>query len=630
MFHLAWPCLSQLNSEYQKLLLTYPDESLIILDISEKVTIDYLENKFKVSTTNSTECMYMNSKAGIYSETSVEHSVLEKITKLSASSYIPSAGGYKEIKVKDFKINDKISNTVFYDGYKSTSFLLPSLQAGAKSLVTYTKEMTEPRLLGSYFFQNYVPALKTTFSVTVPASIEINWKLFNITDSAYQFTKTISKNRTTYTWQATNIKKYKTEENAPSFKCTLPHINIWIKSYTLNDEIIPLLSNENGLYRWYYDLTKNVNKEESPELKKVVDSLTVGLKDELEKVKRVYYWVQDNIKYIAVEDGMGGFIPRSGKTVFDRRFGDCKDMASIITKMLYYANIKSYLTWIGTRSIPYKYAENPTPLVDNHMIATYKNGNDYYFLDATGRGTPYNMPTSFIQGKEALLGIDSLRYEIVVVPIVPATKNQFSDSVQIILEKNNIIGKSINKNAGYFNYTLSSKLAGNKRDVKTILKDYLNKSNNKFVIDSAIVSGIFDREKPVIVEYYFNIENYAQKNQDELYINLHLDKDYINTTIEPDRTLNFEREYTSTFSYYVHFPIPKGYTVEYLPPARNGHYGKNNFNISYETSSQSVVLKKSIQINELTMTKESFKPWNEMIKELKKAYSEVLILKKIK
>ena len=51
----------------------------------------------------------------------------------------------------------------------------------------------------------------------------------------------------------------------------------------------------------------------------VVDSLTKGTNDELEKVKRIYYWVQDHISYVAIENGYRGFIPHKPQEIFTKR-----------------------------------------------------------------------------------------------------------------------------------------------------------------------------------------------------------------------------------------------------------------------------------------------------------------------
>ena len=627
---LASSAVAQSNSDYKKLLLQFPDDHAIILKKADKISIDVKDNKLKVSSSYLTECMYLDTKAGFYSEESLEFSKLEKITNIEAGTFVPTSGSYKEIKVKKFDTNDKISNTVFYDGGKSISFMYPSLQPGSKSYLSYTKEFEEPRLLGPHFFQSHLPMLESEYSVTVPEYMQLGWKLFNIADTSYQFTKTTAKGKTTYTWKVKNVKKYKLESRAQDPRYTLPHIVLWIQSYKLNNVVYPFLDNPTSLYSWYYTLTKDANKEDSPEMKRIVDSITAGVTDDLEKVKIIYYWVQDNIKYIAFEDGMGGFIPRSGKSVCEKRYGDCKDMASIITKMLSYAGVPAYLTWIGTRSIPYRYEEVPTPLVDNHMIAAYKHNGNYYFLDGTGKGTPYNTPTAFIQGKQALLGIDSNKFEIVEVPVMPSGKNQYKDSVEIFVENTKIIGKGHNSNSGYYNTTLSYKLEEDKRDRKQILKDYFNKSSNKFLIDSVKVKNIFGREKPVEIDYTFNIDSYVQQNGDESYINMHLDKDYANDLIDADRKQNIEREHTSTLSYITKLNIPKGYAIEYVPTNSKFDQGAYHFSIAYAVSGKNITLTKKISIDELVTEKKDFDTWNKMIKELKKAYSEVVIIKKVK
>ncbi len=69
---------------------------------------------------------------------------------------------------------------------------------------------------------------------------------------------------------------------------------------------------------------------------------------------------------------MRGLIPHPASYVCEKRYGDCKDMANLIVSMLHMAGVNNaYHTWIGTRDLPFKYTEFPTPIVDNHMIATY-------------------------------------------------------------------------------------------------------------------------------------------------------------------------------------------------------------------------------------------------------------------
>src|SRR6185295_13248471 len=156
---------------------------------------------------------------------------------------------------------------------------------------------------------------------------------------------------------------------------------------------------------------------------------------------------------------MRGQIPHTGSYAFEKRYGDCKDMANLVVTMLRMAGISSYRTWIGTRDLPYRYTQWPTPLVDNHMIATYVGPDHrYYFLDATGSHTPFGFPSSMIQGKEALIGKDKDTYEIKEVPEVSMKINFSKDSVELELDKGNITGKGKKSFEGYLKVSASYEL----------------------------------------------------------------------------------------------------------------------------------------------------------------------------
>ena len=103
-------------------------------------------------------------------------------------------------------------------------------------------------------------------------------------------------------------------------------------------------------------------------------------------IKKIKIKTNENIKYIAFEYALGGFIPREANEVFQKKYGDCKDNSSILFKMLEIAGLQGNLTWIGTRKIPYTYEEVPTRAVDNHMILSYENKNNTYLLPLAGLG----------------------------------------------------------------------------------------------------------------------------------------------------------------------------------------------------------------------------------------------------
>ena len=459
--------------------------------------------------------------------------------------------------------------------------------------------------------------------------MEIGYKIFNGDSIDIKFKKTASSKGTTYKWMATELAGIPHEPNSLDFRYYAAHILIYIKGYTVNGTRIKVLSSVDDLHSWYYNLVENVNKTDNSELKQFVDSLVKDCNSDIEKVKRVYYWVQDNIRYIAVEEGLGGFIPRDAYKVFLNRYGDCKDMSSIITKMLEMAGVQSYLTWIGTRDIPYSYYDVCTPSVDNHMLASFKANGKFYFLDATGGYLPLGLPSSFIQGKEALINLGEKNYKITAVDEIAAEKNMFVDTINIELNEDKITGNGVAYYSGY-NDVFVNKLLQEKtiKEQTDILNKYYTKGNNKYYINNLSVENLGNRDKDAIVHYNFEIEDYAKKIGDKIFINMNLDKNFQYNKIREDRKLDISQDYKNITEYYITFKVPEGYEIEYLPV--NSSYSNLLFGytIGYSVHDNSITLNHTIKINHLLLKKDMFDKWNEMISKLQSAYSEVVLLKK--
>ncbi|HYG39516.1 MAG TPA: DUF3857 domain-containing protein [Cytophagales bacterium] len=627
---LAFNSFGQINAEYKILKKKYPTEGAVYLKNFQELNIDIVDKALKISTHSIQERMLLDNRAGLFSEYSIDYNDFSKITDIQASTFLPVKSNYKVLKVKDFKTTEGLSKNVFYDGSKNISFLFPSLIEGARTNLHFLQDISHPQIIPAFYFDQHIPVIQSIYSIVTDPDVELGWKIFNVPDSVITFTKIAKKNKVVYTWQVNNLKAYRNEENAPNYLYSLGHMVAWVKSYNIDGKNYPLLKTSKDLYNWYYTISKNSNKEHSPELKTLVDSLTQDCKDEAEKVKKIYYWVQDHIKYIAIEDGMGGFVPRSAKTVFDRRYGDCKDMASIITKMLTYADIPSHLTWIGSRHIPYRYEDIPTPHVDNHMIATYVKDSSYYFLDATASFLPFGFSNGFIQGKQAMIGMDSTHLEIKEVPVIPMDQNQVLDSVFIEIKDNKILGKASAYYSGYNKIYLTERLRDHRYEKEKLLKAVLTKGNNKFLLDSFDLIHLNDRDKALRIDYKFNVEDYFKSSTDEIYVNLNLNKDFFIEEIKNNRNFDVEKDFKEIKTSIIKLKIPEGYKVSFLPSPAKFLDERFGFETNHRQENGHLILEQKIYYNFLIMKKKEFEQWNSFIRTLRKTYSELIVLEKIK
>lgn len=613
-------------TEYKK---TYPDYNELIINNLQSYNISIENKKLKITQDNHFESMILSQNGIQNNKESFSYSNLVKLNSYDAYALFNDNGKEKKVKVSQSNEKPSKNGSVFFDDVMVRELTFNNLETGSKKIYNYQTEFIDPYLLHKFIFGDDLPIENSTLEITTEKNIEIGFKIFNDPNNNIVFSKSEKKGKWIYKWTLTDIKPLKYENNAPGYLYIVPHINFYIKNYVVDNQTNNVLGNIDNLYAYYKGFIKDLNKEEDSLLKNLTVEITKNKKTDEEKIKAIFYWVKENIKYIAFENGYEGFIPREASLVFQRKFGDCKDMGSIISCMAKYAQIKDVtIAWIGTRSLPYSYNELPTPAVDNHMIAVFKKDDNYIFLDATDNETNYGIPTAFIQGKEALL-YENEKYKIVKVPIVPAEKNKISDDVNLTLKDNKLLGTGKLKLEGYNRSHTLMKIGDtyNKTRFESI-KNLVLKGNNKFNLIEYNEENRNDKDKPYIINYNFDLDNYIIKLDSDVYINLFLDKFFENFLIEKNRISNFDFEYLTQYSKNYNLEIPKNYTIKQIPKnfSLNNDYIKANF--IYEFKDGNLNLNINLIQKKLTLEKSDFELWNTSIKELKTNYNQVLILSK--
>lgn len=615
---------------YNQLRKEYANENAVFVSRKENAEIKIEKDQLVVYSKVYEELLLLTDKTSEYIDRNVYWSSFSDIQDLDARSEIPDGNGFKTIKVKNFSKTNEISEGTFYDDSRSYQFVFPGLTNGARTILSYTEKLKDPHLFGRFYFVSFAPAKEVEYSVTFPNTVKIHYKLFNVKDSALEFTTKTSGKNTTYTWRMHDVKKVKGEDGAPNYTYFIPGIVVLIDQYTVNGNTIKVLSDTNDFYNWDYSFIKNVNKTVEPAVKEVVDSLTAGVTDSLEKVRRIFYWVQSQVTYIAYEDSLGGFIPREAALVCSRRFGDCKDMASTLVEMINAAGLKAYSTWIGTRDIPYTFQDVPSPTSTNHMICTYVQDGRYYFLDATGRDSPFDFPTSMIQGKQALIGMGEGKYKIVRVPVLDTNRNVYKDSVHLQVMDNNIIkGTGKITMSGYDKILLGYRLQNvDKSNEHKYVSQLTQKGNNKYNLVDFSYENLTDHEKDLGVNYSFTLGDYIKQNGNELYLNMQLEKVYMNDLIDADREAPKEMEFKTIDKGINTLDIPKGYKVSYLPQGTSYNGPLGGFKINYSVKGNTIINESYVYINTLMIYPKDFGEWNKMIKALSRAYNESVTLEK--
>ncbi len=599
---------------------------------SSTVTID-LEKGLPVVRTNRRDEFIVLNQNGVTAlfQDEIQFSSFETVEKLEAYSLIPNGKEGKKVKVTEFMTKKAESEgSVFHDDTQMTSFSYPSLCEGAVRVLDYTEKTTENRFPFGFTFDSSIPIDLSTFVIDCDSNIHLKFELYNDKKKEVKYLEKIEKGRRIMTWSLVNPAILKSEDRAPSSRYYSIHLMGQITDYNSKVGKVSLVGNAKDLHTWYQNHIKNVLSEvPSDQMKSVTDSIVKGKNTELEKVKAIYYWVQGNIKYIAFEEGMNGFVPRQPSSILKKRYGDCKDMASLIYSMLKYANVPAYLTWIGTRDLPYKYSEFPSSICDNHMITTYLDGGKPLFLDATCSFLPLGLPSYGIIGKEAFVNISPTEYRILNVPTMQPKDSYWIDSSFIRFEGKKIIGKNRGVAAGFYNVFIND-LYNNcaKSKMNELVQSLNEKGNNSFKVTNAQAKNVGNRDTTLNISYDFEINNYVTSYENEVYVNMILEKDISFGELKSTRFAPLYLDNLSNNNYVVVLDVPSDYTVKSVPKETSYSSEFVDFNVSYKQVASKITMTLKLDLKFLLLQPESFSIWNEYVKIMKSSIVETVVLQK--
>ncbi len=606
----------------------YPDADMVYLNRIERINIELKDGKPLIESSHQQDRLFMNDRASVWADDRVNYSeAFQTIKDLKAISYIPSKSGLTANEITNIK-TEKPSpgGGIFFDDSFVKKFTYTGATQGGVGALSYKEISTNPFMMSGFLFGSFVPTLNAEFSVTFPHSVKVSYKSYGDTKNVL-FSQTTSNGKTTYSWKMTNAKELPIENESLSLRYSAPQVYLFIENYTANGQTTEVLGSVPKLFNYYKELVKNLNQKPDLELKNLTDSLTKN-KDELGKIRAIYYWVQDHIKYVAFEEGLGGFVPRQAADVCRKRYGDCKDMASLLTSMLQNAGLDAKLVWIGTRDIPFKYAENPSMSVDNHMIAALKYKGEWQFLDATDDRIDFGLPTTHIQGKEAMVMLGE-NYEIVTVPVVAATQNTKRDSIVLAWSGRTLMGKGVceyeGQSKGYIK-TVTQYLSEPKR--VEYFQSLLGRGSNKCNVEKNNIVGYEKRDVPLRFEYEFKVPDYVQQVGNEVFINPNLVKTWAEKRIEASRKTDIKYDYKWSENNVIVLPIPADYTVTNLPPNASFSNSEFSFEIKYEQKNDQIVIHNRLILNTILLKKPIFGEWNKMIATLTDSYNDVISLKK--
>lgn len=506
----------------------------------------------------------------------------------------------ENVKVKYADIKDYYINNIFYSDLKVKQFKC-SLPLPENYLLSYSYDIiyNDLKFLNTIFIQNENEAV-VDFEVSIKKNdaVKVSIEEFNFSEHIERIEDEVA-----VRYRAKKLSRFSSGPASVGGSYYLPHLILSVRSIKIANQEKTILNSTNDLYTWYHSLINELSPQQEY-LQKLNESILGPNLGNEEKIERIFKWVQENIQYVAFEDGIAGFKPEESHEVAQSKYGDCKGIAHLLVSMLREEGFDSHHAWIGTRAKKYSY-QTPSLVVDNHMICALNYDNKMYFLDGTSKTALWQKAPSHLMGKEVMIETQET-YKIDTIPVTAS--NESLISIRGIAESNTqkIIWKG--SLSGYFaqEYLSIVKYApAKKKDfslyyfMSNYLEDMLIENFKAQVFEDSTITFSMESELSVIqnetITIFPFIDFMTETKLEEMgapsYINFpyEIDVKLELRGINQSKDINFEKTFGNE---------------------------KYSAKISSINNQNRQVINQNLSINILNTSTEKQKDWNEFIKQV--------------
>jgi hypothetical protein len=359
----------------------------------------------------------------------------------------------------------------------------------------------------------------------------------------------------------------------------------------------------------------------SEPIKQQVNGLVVGKATLLQKMQAIAGFVQHDIRYVAIELGIGGWQPHAAPDVFSHRYGDCKDKATLMRTMLREIGVDSYQVVINTERGAVT-SEAPAHNGFNHMILAVKLPDEVkdpsliavmqhpklgriLFFDPTSELTPFGQIRGHLQANYGLL-VTADGGELVELPQQPSAMNSIQRVGKLTLDANGMLKGDVKEvrlgdRAWSERWRLHS-VTNNTDRIKPI-ESLLAGSLSSFQIVRASLVNLDRTDQPFGFNYTFQSDNYAKNAGNLLLVRprvLGSKGSGILETKDPRKfPIEFEGPSRDTDSFDI--ALPPGYEVDELPTPMDVEYSFGSYHSKTEASGQMLHYTRALEIKELSV-----------------------------
>jgi len=440
-----------------------------------------------------------------------------KISFLKAWT-ITAEGKELELKEKDASEAAFSSFELFSD--KRIKYLkFPEAKPG--SVVGYeVVKRQRPYLLDDVWdFQKTIPVHRSRFTLQLPPGWE-----FTTVWANYPEQKPQGIGANAYSWEITDSPAVEIESNMPPWLAVAGHMDV--KYFPRNPALRTKTAGSwSDLGAWYSDLIVP-QRAATPAIQQKVRELTAGSQDLLARIRALASFTQREIRYAAIEIGIGGLQPHAAGEVFAHKYGDCKDKATLLSAMLQEIGVPSYLVVIHTErgvvapefpSLRFNHAilaiVLPDAVNDPTLYAVLRDAKlgRLLFFDPTNEFVTLGNLPSYLQDNYGLVATPAGGL-LLTLPLQPPSTNRLLRQASLNLNAAGYLSGEVREvrwgdPAALARAQLLEKPPAERQKV---LEHFLGNSLSNFTLTGASVGNLDKYDENLTLTYKFIAEGYAK------------------------------------------------------------------------------------------------------------------------
>ncbi len=596
-----------LRAAAQQTLPEYPKDTNAVMLLSEQITT--VKDSGEIETLYRAAYKILRPAGRGFGNVEVHFDSQTKLTYLKAWG-IPADG--KDFEVKEKDAVEKGTSGEFYSDQRVKILEIPGADPGNVIGFEFVQKRRPFILQDDWDFQEKIPVRHARFVLQLPPSWEFTSHWSNAPSKDPQATGN------QYVWELENLSPVEIEPGMPPWRAVAGRLDV---------NYFPSGSSQAGqaqntwrsLGLWYSNLTEQ-SRNSSPELKQKVAELTTNAPTPLDKMKALTSFMQRDIRYVAIEIGIGGFQPHPASEVFAHRYGDCKDKATLLGSMLHEVGIESYYVLIHTdRGVVQP--DSPSALTFNHAILAIRvpDGMDVttlyavvdqpklgrlLFFDPTNSYTPLGYLPTYLQANYGLL-ISKDGGDLVELPLMKPATNRLIRSAKLVLNSEGTLSGQVSEVrwGAPAAEQRAQFMRASSTDRQKVIEDFLGSFVSGFSLSQASVDGLDKFDQNLTLQYHFVAQNYAKSAGNLLVVRPRV-MGAKGTDLMEIKQRKYPVEFSSatlqTDTYEIQ--LPPGFVVEDIPDSVKADYSFGEYSSKCEVKGNVLFYQRTYEIKDVIVS----------------------------